>query len=78
VYMPRLESHHRASKVDVRLVPGQAKASAAVRLPSSIHARANRIVAEAAGPYTVACDGNGSSGARGETASTSSERDEAR
>jgi hypothetical protein len=33
-----------------------------VRLPSSIHARANRIVTEAAGPCTVACDGNGSLG----------------
>lgn len=31
-------------------------------VPSSIHARANRIVTEGTGPHTVACDVNGSSG----------------
>jgi hypothetical protein len=67
--MPRLESHRPASKVGDAFGARTEKASAAVRLPSS-HARANRIVMEATGLCTVACDGNGSSGARGEAHDT--------
>jgi hypothetical protein len=56
--MARSESHRHASKVGRAFGARTEKASAAVRLPSS-HARANRIVTEAAGPHAVACDGNG-------------------
>jgi hypothetical protein len=35
-----------------------------------LNPRPNRIVTEAAGPYTVACDVNGSSGARGQAHDT--------
>jgi hypothetical protein len=67
--MARSESHRHASKVGRAFGARTEKASAAVRLPSS-HARANRIVTEGAGPHTVACDGNGNSGARGEAHDT--------
>lgn len=67
--MARSESHRHASKVGRAFGARTEKASAAVRLPSS-HALANRIVTEAAGPHTVACDGNENSGARGEADDT--------
>jgi hypothetical protein len=67
--MARSESHRHASKVGRAFGARTEKASAAVRLPSS-HARANRIVTEAAGPHAVACDGNGNPGARGEADDT--------
>jgi hypothetical protein len=52
--MARSESHRHASKVGRAFGARTTKVSAAVRLPSSIHARANRIVTEAAGRCTVA------------------------
>jgi hypothetical protein len=58
--MARSESHRHASKVGRAFGARTTKASAAVRLPSC-HPRANRIVTEAPGPYTVACDGDGNS-----------------
>jgi hypothetical protein len=60
VYMPRLESHRRASKVDVRSVPGQGIGSREVAIlnprPSESHRYGGSRVAEerfARGEITV-------------------------
>ena len=44
VYMPRLESHRRALKGTCVRCPDRRRHRQPLRLPSSIHARANRIV----------------------------------